>query len=444
MHSALRGVRECSGQAFGSLQHVGLTQQEDESGILTNFRWYNSEFLDMGGSDSNQGLPHLLLRLGSPDPSIPTHAGNEQNSSLDLVNHLEGGQDGGTANIQPKIPVNTCETTDSDSQATLALRLSAQLVQGVLVCVQRAAGTPWLQDLAKKCMPPKRLIERLEREENYPVLISTYRTQLGMLDSVQSTLDTMQATDDISASNPGHARHCAVGSTEGSAVTSRPAGSAASSAAWSPAGPAGPAGHHRHPADETREDSREDNLYETRNDNLWTKLRTKRRRAPAHEAGQEVADTTYFARFLVRFMQQSGKRKCWTANSLISAYREAHPTHVGYKSWIGKGRGSKATLEELLREAFPAENIETREHKVVRTWNAKILREAVVTEMLRIIRESSPDQRDRVAARRNIEAAIEAKWPAVDAENLWLRVNQNATDDLWEELERLMTAQACQ
>ena len=100
MHSALRGVTECSGQAFGSLQHVGLTQQEEESGILTNYRCFNTEIFNMGGSDSNQGLPHLFSRLGSPDPSIPTHAGNEQNGSLDSVNHLEGGagrQDGGTA-----------------------------------------------------------------------------------------------------------------------------------------------------------------------------------------------------------------------------------------------------------------------------------------------------------------------------------------------------------
>jgi hypothetical protein len=56
---------------------------------------------------------------------------------------------------------------------------------------------------------------------------------------------------------------------------------------------------------------------------------------------------------------------------------------------------------------LPAENIETREHKVVRTWNAKILREAVVTEMLRIIRESSPDQRDGVAARRKIVHGVD-------------------------------------
>ena len=80
--------------------------------------------------------------------------------------------------------------------------------------------------------------------------------------------------------------------------------------------------------------------------------------------GQVQAQEDEFFTWVVSFVKDYNPLERWTSNSLTAQYQKAHPTHIGYKSWIGtvtqfnsKRKGQRFTvpmnLAMIMSEAHP-------------------------------------------------------------------------------------------
>ena len=276
---------------------------DSDSGILFNSTFSSSrenslsDWRSAPADRMSDTQLQLLHTAGAPGvDAAPTHS--QQNVQQQL-----GAESGASASEHPMLTID---------------KLSQQLM---------AAALPFrgVFDLST-VFPNQDMIKELLRREDYATIIAMYRSRI-------------QNVNEMSKVGPAHSLHAPVrdSRTTGESLTSN----------TEPRGPIPPATATKR-------------LKRTRRAHPEPRVRQPCTDDSGDESGGCVPNREDFFQFLVAHVRENSSFAPWSVGKLRRAYMAAHPTHTGYKSWIGTidqfgqwSNGGWYTVKQILQAAFP-------------------------------------------------------------------------------------------